>query len=135
MVMFAQSLPMEAIMSSKVFRSSSAKQRFWKNHITVWRSSGLSQRLYCKQHGLAVQTFGYWHRKIKKLEEEKPRFFPLAVSAVTPPAPREPFGSDLEVSLCDSRFCVKVGRDFDPKTLRRLIASLEAMPCSAQAGM
>lgn len=122
-------------MSSKVLQSSSAKQLFWKNHITCWRDSGLSQKLYCKQHGLSVQTFGYWHRKIKKAAEGKPRFYPLAVAAVTPSAPREYSGSGLEMSLCDSRFCVTVGRDFDPETLRRLIATLETMPCSVQAGI
>lgn len=95
----------------------------------------MSQILYCKQHGLAVQTFGYWNRKLRRQNENKPRFYPIALSSAVPPAPDRQVSADLELNVCGSRFSVKVGRDFDAETLSKLILSLEALPCSDQARM
>lgn len=33
-----------------------------QNHIEAWQASGLSQRDYCRQHGLNAKTFGNWLR-------------------------------------------------------------------------
>jgi len=123
-------------MSTGTSHSRSAKLQFWQSHITDWRSSGLSQKLYCLKHGLAVQTFGYWHRKLKQETENRPpRFFPIAVTTVATPASVEQDDSYLVVNVCNSRFSIKVGGNFDGETLRKLILSLEAMPCSDQARM
>ena len=122
-------------MGTKALRSSSAKRQFWQTHIAAWQGSGMSQRLYCKQHDLAVQTFGYWYRKLGRQSENKPRFYPIALSSAAPSAPVQQASADLELNVCGSRFSVKVGRDFDAETLSKLILSLEAMPCSDQARM
>ena len=33
-----------------------------QNHIEAWQASGLSQRDYCRQHGLNAKTFANWLR-------------------------------------------------------------------------
>jgi hypothetical protein len=44
--------------------SRQAKVVLWEERIAAWRRSGLSQRAWCVQHGVAVQAFGYWCRKL-----------------------------------------------------------------------
>ena len=41
-----------------------AKADVWKGHLAAWRSSGLTQVAYCKQHGLSLAGFGYWRRTL-----------------------------------------------------------------------
>ena len=35
----------------------------WSKHIGGWRLSKLSQREYCKRHGLSYRSFSYWFRR------------------------------------------------------------------------
>lgn len=43
-----------------------AKADFWKGHVAGWRSSGLTQAAYCRQHGLSLASLGYWRRTLGK---------------------------------------------------------------------
>ncbi|MFC0179188.1 IS66 family insertion sequence element accessory protein TnpA [Thorsellia kenyensis] len=36
------------------------------NHLTAWRSSGLTQRQYCELHNLNYNTFKSWGQLLKK---------------------------------------------------------------------
>lgn len=42
-----------------------AKADFWRGHLAEWRSSGLTQAAYCRQHSLSVPSFGYWRRTLE----------------------------------------------------------------------
>lgn len=42
-----------------------AKADIWKDHFVAWRSSGLTQAAYCRQHGLSIASFGYWRRTLE----------------------------------------------------------------------
>lgn len=35
----------------------------WREHVTQWRSSGLTQAAYCRQHDLSPHRLGYYKRK------------------------------------------------------------------------
>ena len=48
-------------------------------HIEQWRTSGLSQKAYCRQSGLSWTTFKNWHKR-NKLEVVKPLFAPLQIT-------------------------------------------------------
>lgn len=37
-----------------------ARREWWGIHIEAWQRSGLSRRLYCRQHRLNEKTFGRW---------------------------------------------------------------------------
>jgi len=41
-----------------------AKLEFWRDHITRWRESGLSQADYCRQRGLKPSRFTYWKKRV-----------------------------------------------------------------------
>ena len=57
-----------------------SKHKLWVQRITDWQASGLSQRAFCQQQGLAISTFYVWLRKIRQIGEEPPK----AVSAFLP---------------------------------------------------
>ncbi|ANB01201.1 hypothetical protein ECTOBSL9_0257 [Ectothiorhodospira sp. BSL-9] len=38
------------------------RAELWQEHITQWRSSGLSGMAYCKQESLAYGRFVYWRK-------------------------------------------------------------------------
>jgi hypothetical protein len=40
----------------------------WLQHVDAWRSSGLTQAQYCRQHGLAAKSFSFWLRR-RRTEE------------------------------------------------------------------
>lgn len=37
----------------------------WQHLITTQQASGLSQKVFCQQQGVALATFGSWKRKLK----------------------------------------------------------------------
>ncbi|WP_444944608.1 IS66 family insertion sequence element accessory protein TnpA [Microbulbifer sp. ZKSA006] len=43
-----------------------SKSDFWKEHVTQWKASDLSQAAYCQQHQLKLSTFTYWRSKQSK---------------------------------------------------------------------
>jgi hypothetical protein len=47
------------------------KQIPWSQHIDAWRTSGLTQAQYCRQHGLAAKSFSFWLRR-RRAEESAP---------------------------------------------------------------
>lgn len=104
------------------------KRAYWRQHIEGWRQSGLSQQDYCQSNDIALATFGYWRRKLKKSEADKPRFYPLIVSAQ---APSETTActthSSLRLVLDGNRFAIEIGEQFSPPVLQRLVTTLEQL--------
>lgn len=41
-----------------------AKRVLWSRHIAQWEGSGLTQREFCANHGLALSTFQWWRRRL-----------------------------------------------------------------------
>jgi hypothetical protein len=42
------------------------KAREWSDIFSDWRRSGESQRGYCRDKGISISAFGYWHRKLER---------------------------------------------------------------------
>jgi len=38
----------------------------WAQLMTQYESSGLKQRTFCEQHGLAYSTFCYWRKQLRQ---------------------------------------------------------------------
>lgn len=38
----------------------------WQQLIEAQQASGLSQKAFCQENGIAKATFGYWKRKLKQ---------------------------------------------------------------------
>lgn len=63
-----------------------AKTAFWQQHIDTWRDSELTQRVYARQHGLAVARFVYWKNKLYPNPRSKQKqFVPVRVAATQHP--------------------------------------------------
>ncbi len=61
------------------------------NHISTWKSSGITQKEYCVQHNLKYMTFGKWisdrnrnNRTVKKKESSPKNFIPIRVTENIP---------------------------------------------------
>lgn len=73
--------------------------------IELWQESGLSQRKFCVQEKLSLQTFGYWLRKYRNEKaapiEEKPSetFIPVEVPGTRLEEPSLVSSDKIEVSF------------------------------------
>ena len=45
-----------------------ARREWWSVHIEAWQRSGLSRKIYCRQHRLTEKTFGRWLCRIEGVE-------------------------------------------------------------------
>ena len=74
-------------------------------HIKAWQASGLTQAVYCQQHGLNVKTFSRWFKAYRLSKQPtKPLLIPVEIkpAADTSPATeslwlRLPKGHSLEL--------------------------------------
>ena len=113
-------------MEQRAEKNHGSKQSFWQQHIDQWRQSGQSQQRYCQAHSIALATFGYWRRKLKKGSAEKPRFYPLVLSG-QPLRSKSAHknNSSLRVVLGDNRFTIEIEDHSSPTALREVITILE----------
>ena len=103
--------------------SRASKQIYWKQHIENWKSSGLSQIQYCRDHNLKVPTFQYWKSKLDRLTLPTP-LIPITVkSAVT--SSTSTFPSGVSLSFKD-RFEIHLEVGFNLDTLHSILDLLES---------
>ena len=92
----------------------------WRARVEDWKSSGVSLDEFIIQTGLKPRTFRWWiaelRRRDRLAKHEAPTFVPVTV-APRPPAPA------MEVVLRNGHV-LRVAADFDPVSLRRLIAAV-----------
>jgi hypothetical protein len=67
-----------------------SKAEIWRERIKEWRESGLPQRLYCRNVGLPLATFGFWKRRLSE---------PLVEQFVRLPAAGTRFGKRLTLNF------------------------------------
>ena len=113
----------------------------WSEWIEQWRGSGLSQREFCRRHGLAMATF---NRKavallgrscrcsqVARPETESPGWLEVRMSASGVGRIgelEEVAGGGFEV-VVQGRWRVRLGPQFDAEGLRRLLEVLESAAC------
>ncbi len=61
-------------------KSNPSKAQLWQAHFAAWKSSGLSQAEYCKQHDLKLSNFTYWRSRVNKPQR---KFMPISAPAGT----------------------------------------------------
>ena len=113
-------------MGSSKTTNQKSKRGYWQRHITLWKRSGLSQRQYCQSHSLALSTFGYWNRKLRKPQPAAAHFYPLTVPPITAPGNNK---SDSGLRLCfrDKKYQVDIAKEFSSTSLKKLISTLERL--------
>jgi transposase-like protein len=131
--------------------SSTSKVTYWTGIIREYRRSGLTQGRFCQEHGVAYHSLRWWLGRLreegaadtpsrrksrasrpKSREPEAPCFLPVRIIEAEPDRryhdPSGSVSSPIQVLLTGGRR-IAVGADFDPETLRRVIATLEAPGC------
>lgn len=108
---------------------SSSKKAFWQQHIEACMSNSLSQKEYCRSHGLALSTFGYWKRKLAPIKNKSPRFYPLTVQSRSSTPDNSAAESGLSLLLQNGRnsYRIKVAENFSSNCLRKLLSTLEEL--------
>jgi hypothetical protein len=112
-------------MSEQLSRAELSEQSrtYWKQHIENWRSSGLTQAEYCRQHEIKEYRFTYWKKRFIPADSGIP-FVPVKIRGHLPP---EPASASLRL-IMDKDLAIEIRPDFDPRLLRRLIATLRSLP-------
>lgn len=107
---------------------------FWRRHLEGWRSSGQTQQVYCREHGVSFKTFARYRDLIGRegKAQAAARLIPVSVKPVVnrSPASVERTGStaSIEVRLRNARTIV-VADGVDESRLARLVRLLETLPC------
>lgn len=102
-----------------------------------WPRSGLTQRVYCERHGIALSTFSYWRRRLRgepipceesrQAMSEAIEFREIVISDDMSPSERR---GDVESSgisaysveiVLINGVVVRVARDVEPLTLRAIL--------------
>jgi len=118
-------------------RRDADKERFWRECISRWRSSGLSVRDFCRREALSEPSFYSWRRELSRREANRPvsrrssrprpqptttAFMPVHVVA------SRSSDSAIEIVLPRGRR-VRVRSGFDRDTLQVVLDLLERQPC------
>ena len=74
------------------------KRSFWRQHIEDWRSSGLTQIAYCRQHELKPHQFVYWKKRFVQTDTGI-AFVPLKIRRCVQPASGMCSSSALRVNV------------------------------------
>jgi transposase len=74
-----------------------AKRALWSKRMAQWEGSGLAQREFCANQGLALSTFQWWRRRFADSDQRTSRavFLPLPMN----PEPVASATSVVEVEL------------------------------------
>ncbi len=96
------------------------KKAFWRNHITAWHESTISQKEYCKVHNIKISTFGYWINRLKKQKVSETGLVPVTF---TPLNVAEKSGMALELVISDSLNLI-IPADFSSQHLARVLTVL-----------
>ena len=131
--------------------SSTSRAAYWTEIIRKYRRSGLTQGRFCQGHGVSYHSLRWWLRRLgtevtadsprrrkpkaaspKPREPEPHRFLPVRVIEAGADCrsddPSRDASSPIQLLLPGGRR-IAVGVDFDPVTLRRVVATLEAPGC------
>lgn len=96
------------------------RRKSWEEHIRAWRSSGLSQAEYCRQHGISSKSFLYWKRK-HRAGSEPACLVEVSVASVSSLRSR----SNPVRLMVGDHYRIEIEKDFDPATLDQLLHFLE----------
>ncbi len=107
----------------------SDRAKYWAELVERWEQSGLSQAEFCRRRHVNYGTFVWWKRQLAnaagdvpkqpgRLAKASKRFVEVRLASPLP-------GPAYEVVLAGGR-SIRVGAQFDPEILSRLIAAVES---------
>ena len=116
-------------------KRSDIRREYWRKHLENWRQSGLSQQEYCREHNVGYSTFCRWKKRLGNAASGCASHLVEVGSfnrdALSDALSVNPFGSPVNKTANSSAirfwcgdFCIEVGADFSPETLRQSIGTL-----------
>lgn len=98
-------------------------RKFWIRHVKGWRSSGLSQRDYCRRHHLTKGTLGYWSSKLKQSKATEIELVQVGHAEIKEHRPSSP----IEL-VVQRRYLLRLWPGIDPEHMRDVLSVLESRP-------
>ncbi len=114
----------------------SERAAYWRQVLTEWERSDLSQAEFCRRRGLAAVTFAWWKRRLRQLSEGggalrspagyverggRTNFVELALPGRQAPSG----GFAYELALPGGAY-LHLPVDFDPERIAQLVRALVA---------
>lgn len=93
----------------------------WRQIVAAQQTSGQTASVFCRERGIPVWKFGYWHKALSSDRGEANRSDGFVEMRVT-----EPCVSASQVWIEAGRWRVCVTPGFDPTTLRQAVEALSA---------
>lgn len=103
-----------------------SKAEFWRRHIENCSRSPLTQGQYCREHSLALSTFGYWKKRLRMPSQPSVRFYPLTVQSVQKTNTASSTAG-LSLYFCNDKFRIELAENFSAACLQKLITTLEQL--------
>lgn len=98
----------------------------WRERVDRWKQSGKTAREFAKVEGIRPETLAWWKWRLQRQDAAfqgditTPTLLPVQVSGAEP----ELGASSIELVLAEGRVVVRVGPEFDERTLRRVVDAL-----------
>ena len=99
----------------------SKDKKLWGRIINDWLASGLSQRKFCRRHGLNKHTLSYWRSQFlaEAKSNPKPSIVPVTITKSKPPQ-----ASDCIRLQTPKGYVFTLPLTIDPSTLSTLLQAL-----------
>ena len=99
----------------------SIKERinFWKNHLSCWEQSQLSQSEYCRQNNLDKYLFSKWKIKLND-KAENTGFIEIPINNLA----KEPSNTGIELIINDS-VKIKLDENYNENLLKKVLRMME----------
>jgi transposase-like protein len=119
-------------------RASLEQVAYWRGLVDAWRGSGLSLAAYCKKVGISQSTLAQWARRFER-EDAAANTTATADDApgphVVPVSWSQIAGAQVDHGEANAplrlhvaqRFQIEIDADFCPRTLTRLVQTLEQL--------
>ncbi len=109
------------------------KNSYWQEHISNWRTSGITQVSYCKKHDLKSPQFHYWKKKMEEAAQKSAQGGRLRLVPIVRPEQVlniETRGfSDSGLRLNVKGISIEVATDFNQETLADIVEVLRKLKC------
>jgi len=66
------------------------KQTYWQGQITLFKTSGLNRKAFCRREQLNYDQFQYWYQKLGCLTPKSPSLIPVKLK----------FDKPIQTTLC-----------------------------------
>jgi len=106
--------------------STKEKRAAWKNLISEWEKSAVSQRIFCESRDLNLKHFVYYRSYFRKVSKQRKKLLPIEVS---PSIIGNQHPEDLSFTLCLSKnMTLKIPASSDKTMLKNIFSSVGILP-------